>query len=935
MPERYSPIHTWHVDWKQDGKYDHQYSNLTPYINIFSLTYGASYEAHQTQVVFRPAFGNIGLAESGAFLDPTNDNPPMNADWLRRRNPCQLRVDGHTIWEGTIQHRGRTIISGEVRINFDLGSKYANKHRENIELNHNARTTVANFLSRATNETGIPIAFMSNQPIGVVQFDGVFSQLMNQLSVYACGYMIEQNDGSVAYRNYADSELITVSASLGTEYEPSANDFFYGEQPGHVRNKLLIRGSFWDTADPTPYSVGEKTIVIPSGESRLITYDFDAGSTSRPSTLVGYNIVLARRGNETLRADDIPEISYNLESRSDHSLTVRATSKEYDGDDIEFTIQVRSRVQTLQNTDERDIILQTEDTQDVYGEREVRIPPLFTSDFDGLYEYTLPFFYHLAKAPRYMKIKYRPRQLSKGRSEVITRAIRPGTRANFKIADPALGTQTLDCMVLGLQIRGGNNVETVYEYTGYEIFDPDIPSIHIQVNSVTTDEAMLEVGQLVTPDSNKEIWFRYRTTPRGAWQQFELDKDGNRVLDDNNNPIRIKKPAENRVNDLTLLGLSDTTEYEIQASYRSDFRDIEATTIFSTRETIPDSLRLKDVLLNGEEITVFSPEQSIATYNHTDYRENPTITITAEPEDDDTTVTVTPSTAVEVEDGQSYEWTILAVNSDGDELTYYLFISVTAVVLGDINTLSGAGNNDPRTFSVDPVRLNLWVWDNQDRKVYSYNASTGAHQPDRTFDVSLVYADALDSGISHFLIGENDFFLTRSQNGRGWRAINDKGQAFGIEQPPPSVYGANLLYTMQVLDERLYVYVRVAGQGRIGVLPWTLVNGVPNIGRSIRLAQFSGKGGSHTSTRGQMMAVEADDKIWTSSDGFIKVARFDLDSRGRYAINKDTEFSLETTLNRNANYMRLIGRRLLVLDSADDKIYVYNIDTGEYVGADT
>lgn len=998
----YKPDYRWLIDWDGDGSYSNPHSDVTDFLRQWSIVYGGTYEADASRVVFRPASGSLIFSENGAIYDPTNtsfvesltltdpgdsyssapevairgdgsgatataeisggevtsltlDNggsgytwaevdieggaeatatigpgPILRASYLRRRNQCRLVIDGDVEWEGTAIHKGRSVANGVVQVSFELDSKHANKHQEDTAINHDARTTVRDFVSRVTSETGVPIAIDSDQPIGVVAFDGRFPSLMNTLADYACGYFIETSTGDVVYRNYADAEMISVGAGLGLEYEPSADNFFYGDQPGHVRNKLVVTGSFWDTDLDNVQGLAETTLEIPSGESRVVTFDFDERSSTRPARAVAYVVQRAVRGGDTVTPT--PALSYEEASTTNYSITTEVTAEDYGGDPIDFTIQVRGNIARLVSTDEREITIEAYESQSVYGERETRFPPWFTSDFAGLYEYTLPFMYHLAAAPRYVRIQYTPWQDTQGRSRVITHFMKPGLRAQSVVNDPVLGLKTIDYMVLSTRITGGLNIRPTHTFTGYEIFQPEIPEAHIELRGVSYEVAVVEVG-IISGVTDGDIHLRYRASGETAWETVDA------------------LTLENRTAEFGLEGLTSGAEYEVQVARNDMFTEVIAETSFETLMEIPDSLRLATVTVEGTEITAFDEQETVANYDYTTYLSEPTVTVQATAMDEDSTVTLSPDTAIPVVDRGSYHWRIIVINVDGDQQAYDLYVHTTTTHLLDFNTLSAAGNTNPRAITLDQTANRVWVHNRTRHNVHvihAYVLDTGEHMANEKLTLNTTLSSAAVFQDAQGLCAISPQVTLFAAPTVGWYLF-DRFSGLWIGGTPP-------LYPPVIAGPPVDGITRAAPSGcdyidgsYYGLIAFNFssltartgddievvrvpVNAVGTFGTPSK-ASFTNETLGIVGGRCTGWAMESPTSAWTCrlNDNRMRKLKLENDLWVYDDARPENSISL-TDENSHPTNIALVDRRLLVVDSIDDKIYVYDTESGEYVG---
>ena len=181
-------------------------------------------------------------------------------------------------------------------------------------------------------------------------------------------------------------------------------------------------------------------------------------------------------------------------------------------------------------------------------------------------------------------------------------------------------------------------------------------------------------------------------------------------------------------------GLDAGTDYDVEVSLTSDFSADVARDKFRTRQTVPATVRLASVTLDGDTVTGWDYEASTEhTGQHTVYRPTGSVTLAATALDPDATVVVTPSAAQPYTTATGTLTWIITVTNGSDAEAYTLFAELNVIALADINTLGTAGNETPR--GVVLTDDYVYVGDTEDDHVYAYAFPTGAADTSRGFDV--------------------------------------------------------------------------------------------------------------------------------------------------------------------------------------------------------
>ena len=80
------------------------------------------------------------------------------------------------------------------------------------------------------------------------------------------------------------------------------------------------------------------------------------------------------------------------------------------------------------------------------------------------------------------------------------------------------------------------------------------------------------------------------------------------------------------------------------------------------------------------------------------------------------------------------------------------------------------------------------------------------------------------------------------------------------------------------------------------------------------------------------ISMENEETVWIGTSSWLRKYEWDPtwnSNEGRYERSKNYSY---TGPNDHTTDIEIVGERALILDNVDDKIYVYNTVTGDYVG---
>ena len=223
----------------------------------------------------------------------------------------------------------------------------------------------------------------------------------------------------------------------------------------------------------------------------------------------------------------------------------------------------------------------------------------------------------------------------------------------------------------------------------------------------------------------------------------------------------------------------------------------------------------------------------------------------------------------------------------------------------DLDSPRAAGNDDPTGIWSD--RTTLWVADNNDAKIYAYQLSDGAQEPDKDFDTLAAAGNDYPTGIwsdgvTMWVADYDDAKLYAYTLSNGMRDISKEFTLDPDNDTPTGIWSdRTTLWVGDDWNNKLYAY--------------TLSDGIRNADRDLALDSSDTKGIWSNGTT-----------IWVTPDGEDSNNTFYAYTLSNMKRNPDNDISYPLSLeNRVAKGIWSDGATMWAVDWIDDKVYAYNM----------
>ena len=446
---RHTPDYRWQIDWDDDGLYQHPYSDVTDVYESHSILFGSNPSLRGNDVRTQTATGSLVLVDAQGRYDPDDSRLRVAETKLRQRHAVRLLADGAVAWQGVCEPSNSPDRSGIVRLAWRLQGK-----RSGIltlgerELNIGSGT-VAGLAQTWTAETGIPLSVASAQPHGLVFFKGNWLYFLGAFGRYAGGWCVEDHNGNWIFRSFADTPTLPVSATLDLGYGPD-DDVDRAERAGHVRNYARCRAFAWvDQTDTS--AVAFASHQMGEAEQRVFTLVHENTAIRRSRSMDTFTV------SATAFTQTPVIVSVEQQTATVSKVRVQTGGLLNSGDGTgRVTVSADGTISTREEVSSRQLRVTEFATQDVFGERELRVPPWFPTDFDGIFTWTLPWLRNLSQPPSHIAITYSEQQDSESRFAILRDACVPGRAVNFEYVKNG-AVRSFEGLVLAVRHSGRRN----------------------------------------------------------------------------------------------------------------------------------------------------------------------------------------------------------------------------------------------------------------------------------------------------------------------------------------------------------------------------------------------------------------------------------------------------------------------------------------------
>ena len=243
MPARYNPRISFEIGW--GGSYSHRFSDVTELLQTYQITDGGRPALDGRGPRTAIASGQLVLSNRDRRFDPDSRRLQVPENDLRRRNPCRLLLDGVVDWEGLASYSNRIGADDSSLLTFKLEGKYTKElllgRRKMDTGGGDCNSLAAHF----TDVSGVPLSGGTDNPVGLVYYEGNWLVWLDNFGRYAGGWCLEDNRGNWKFIEFAETPNLPVAARLGLNFEPDNDSLTVGERVGWVRNYAECVGSYW------------------------------------------------------------------------------------------------------------------------------------------------------------------------------------------------------------------------------------------------------------------------------------------------------------------------------------------------------------------------------------------------------------------------------------------------------------------------------------------------------------------------------------------------------------------------------------------------------------------------------------------------------------------------------------------------------------------
>ena len=488
------------VDWDDDGSYSDRYSDVSPWIINYAVSFGASARLSGKSISPMSANGQFTLWAEDATYDPEASGG-LSETQLRKNHGCRILVDGNLFWQGIAQFQSRDFTGAVNIVSWVLQGRHAEvltQHR--VEIERTDGGTVADLLSDMNGLIKVPVSGGTKQPVGIVTWRGSGISLIEAMQRYAGGFCVEDYQGNWSFTRWTDTPDLPVGLRATPDYGPMS-DFSLQERVGYVRNFCEAEGKSWSP------SVGDSLIAVTSNtmsqsSERVFVLAGLVGRERVTNWATDGNYDIRLTTADTRATAEIVGTPFVIDS---NTLQIRVRTNAFGNGITNVTANAYGSKQGTVEAAKRRIDIDLYDSQTVYGERQLALPPWFPGGYDGIHEWTTPWLRNLSQPMLIGRVSYPLTQDSKADTARVVDHLTPGRRAVL-----SLDTTSFDTFILSATLTGGNNRVPVLTVTGCNVQREPAPPLGVSVEFVADVVANLVVS--VEDPNGQTIYGRLRTS---------------------------------------------------------------------------------------------------------------------------------------------------------------------------------------------------------------------------------------------------------------------------------------------------------------------------------------------------------------------------------------------------------------------------------------
>ena len=421
MPARYNPRISFEIGW--GGSYSHRFSDVTELLQTYQITDGGRPALDGRGPRTAIASGQLVLSNRDRRFDPDSRRLQVPENDLRRRNPCRLLLDGVVDWEGLASYSNRIGADDSSLLTFKLEGKYTKElllgRRKMDTGGGDCNSLAAHF----TDVSGVPLSGGTDNPVGLVYYEGNWLVWLDNFGRYAGGWCLEDNRGNWKFIEFAETPNLPVAARLGLDFEPDNDSLTVGERVGWVRNYAECIGSYW--------ARNERETLLASA-SRKVGRNFRFAARLRFSRN-SHQQPLGWTRFDVSPPDIAFRLSSNIISATAADVVVQTLGyAAVPPQDVRVSGFGNSNSRT--NTTPEKLSVTEFDTQDVYGQQQLRTPPWFPADFSNLGTYFKPWLRNLSQPVEAIRVTYDNRQVSQAMAHTLRDHVVSGNAIEVDIA---------------------------------------------------------------------------------------------------------------------------------------------------------------------------------------------------------------------------------------------------------------------------------------------------------------------------------------------------------------------------------------------------------------------------------------------------------------------------------------------------------------------
>ena len=483
MPARHNPTTRFEIAW--EGSYNHRFADVTPVMRSYTVTFGCRPGLDGRGVRTSMATGSLVMSNRDRRFDPDSPRLQVPENSLRRRNPCRLLLDGEVAWEGLASYNSRRGDDETGVLLFSLEGKYARKLLLGRRVMNTGGGDCASLAQRYTNLSGIPLEARSDNPVGLVYYQGTWLDWLEHFGRYAGGWCLENQSGDWKFLEFASTPNLPLAATLGLEYEPDGRSVTHGERVGWVRNYAECVAQYW-AADQEETALATKERSLGRLQRVTIPLVFERSASQQPLGWTRFEVSPSDIAFVfTSSTQDVANASVTVLSRGYAAVPPQ-----------KIRITGYGRANRRKTTDPEKVTITEFDTQDVYERQELRLPPWFPSDFNNLGSHFKPWLRNLSQPAEALQVTYDNRQLTRSQANTLRRSVVPGNAVDVTIAlDGRIQTKPL--AILGVRLSGNRHGGT---RTVSGIVRRELPPAPLAVNSrLVTDQSAVVQAYVQSP----------------------------------------------------------------------------------------------------------------------------------------------------------------------------------------------------------------------------------------------------------------------------------------------------------------------------------------------------------------------------------------------------------------------------------------------------